>query len=83
MGRSPDEPVSLAELDARHDELLCQLEELDQRIQSVLKEYLPQKATASLRPAGDDIPLPVPIEAKFPSLGMPAVTYAGPSAPTC
>lgn len=83
MGRSPDESVSLAELDARHDELLYQLEELDQRIQSVLKEYLPPKATGAVQAAGDGIPLPVPIEAEFPSLGMPCVTYAGPGAPTC
>lgn len=40
---STDEPISLTELDARHDEILAQLDELDQRIQSVLKEHLPQK----------------------------------------
>jgi hypothetical protein len=41
--RPTDEPISLAELDARHDELLAQLDELDQRVQSVLKEHVPQK----------------------------------------
>ena len=48
MGQSSDQPISLGELDARHDEVLCRLEELDQRIQAVLREYLPQKAAASL-----------------------------------
>lgn len=43
--RSPEEPISLAELDARHDDLLAQLDELDQRIQAVLKEHAPKKQT--------------------------------------
>ena len=41
--RPTDEPISLAKLETRHDELLAQLDELDQRIQTVLKEHLPQK----------------------------------------
>jgi hypothetical protein len=32
---------ALLDLDARHDELLRELEELDHRVQKVLAEYLP------------------------------------------
>lgn len=40
---SPEPPISLTELDARHDDLLAQLDELDQRIQAVLNEHRPKK----------------------------------------
>ena len=40
---------TLLDLDARHDELLRQLEELDHRVEKVLAEYLPAH-DASRRP---------------------------------
>ena len=56
--RSAEQPVSLAELDARHDDVLRQLEELDQQIQAVLKEHLPQKATPPPSPIDEHEPAP-------------------------
>ena len=44
---------SLLDLDARHDELLRQLEDLDHRVQEVLGEYLPAGGVA--RPCGRGI----------------------------
>jgi hypothetical protein len=62
-----EQPISLTELDARHDDLLAQLEELDQRIQSVLKEHLPQKAAAtSLAPEGNEPATTIPLPAAMP-----------------
>ncbi len=77
--RSIEQPISLPELDARHDDLLDQLEELDQRIQTVLKEHLPQKAAPCPVPSSEDN-LVAPLAA---SLGDSLVTSDGPSAPTC
>ena len=78
VGRSPDEPVSLAQLDARHDDILYQLEELDHRIQTVLKEYLPQKTTAFS--FSEAVPV---LRAEYPSLEPSVVTCGGPGVPTC
>lgn len=62
--RPTEQPISLEELDARHDELLAQLDELDQRVQNVLREHLPQKAMAASQSQEEGgsapiIPLPV------------------------
>lgn len=61
--RPTEQPVSLTELDARHDDLLAQLDELEQRIQNVLREHLPQKAaTSQSQEDGGAIPiLPLPV----------------------
>jgi hypothetical protein len=40
---SAEPPISLIDLEARHDDLLDQLDELEQRIASVLKEHLPAR----------------------------------------
>jgi tetrahydromethanopterin S-methyltransferase subunit G len=39
---------ALLDLDARHDELLRQLDDLDHRVQKVLGEYLPAGGVARL-----------------------------------
>ncbi len=66
--RAVEQPISLAELDARHDDLLSQLEELDQRIQTVLKEHLPKKATSLPSPLGENEPAPL---ISMPPAGSP------------
>jgi hypothetical protein len=43
------------DLDARHDELLRQLEELDDRVQKVLAEYLPEHAPSRQSSAAPEI----------------------------
>jgi hypothetical protein len=45
---------ALLDLDARHDELLRQLEELDHRVEKVLAEYLPAHDAARHPVAGFD-----------------------------
>ncbi len=71
--RSIEQPISLPELDARHDDLLDQLEELDQRIQTVLKEHLPQKAAPCTVPSSEDSPLPPSRRHSKPLLSLPTV----------
>lgn len=44
---------TLLELEARHDELLDQLGELDKRVQKVLAECSPQKSTDCQLTCGD------------------------------
>ena len=81
--QSANRPISLAELDARHDELLCQLEALDQRIRTVLKENLPAKAVVSPT-AGTDGPLPAPaLTADGTASGLPRLICDDLSAPIC
>jgi hypothetical protein len=41
----------LGELDARHDEVLAQLEALDKRVEEVLAQYLPANGRETLKPA--------------------------------
>jgi hypothetical protein len=45
---------ALLDLDARHDELLRQLEELDHRVEKVLAEYLPAHDVSRQSVAGFD-----------------------------
>ncbi|NLS94393.1 MAG: hypothetical protein GXX96_19725 [Planctomycetaceae bacterium] len=77
--RVAEQPISLAELDARHDDLLNQLEALDLRIQAVLKEHLPEKRAVVLPPPHESGPAPLQVlfdeDTSFSS--------AGPGVPTC
>jgi hypothetical protein len=83
VGRPSDERISLVELDARHDDVLCRLEELDERIKTVLREYLPQKTAGSLLTAGDSVLAPLPMEAQDLSLDQSVVTCGGPNVLIC
>ena len=66
--RPTEQPISLEELDARHDDLLTQLDELDQRIQNVLREHLPQKAAATSQSQEDADPTPIlPLPVAMPN----------------
>jgi len=71
--QAPDPVDALTDLDARHDDLLRRLDELDQQVQEVLAMHQPRRAQAA--------PLP---EAILPiQSSQPAISDAGPSAPTC
>lgn len=80
--RAVEQPVSLAELDARHDDLLSQLEELEERIQMVLKAHLPQKTAPSPLPfdGAEPFPAAAPLD---PAISGAVVTCGDPGAPTC
>jgi hypothetical protein len=55
---------ALLDLDARHDELLRQLAELDQRVERVLAEYLPaQERSRQVLEARESISLEPPAAA--------------------
>ena len=82
MPKAPEAPLSLAELDARHDELLTQLEALDLRIQDVLKSCQPEKRQPPLEEAGSS-PVVPPIETTPPTGVAGAITSADPGVPIC
>ncbi len=83
MGKPSDEPVFLADLEARHDNLLCQLEDLEKRVQAVLCQYLPERVR---RDGHDDRrnsqPPPLLCEQEALPAGL-TVTCGGPDALTC
>jgi hypothetical protein len=82
VGNPPaDQPISLAELDARHDELLSQLEELDQRVQTVLKQHLPAKAAGP--PSPENAAATPVLSPHGTDSGVPPLTCGDPGAPIC
>lgn len=58
MDPSPGQLEQLLDLDARHDDLLKRLDELDRRVRTVLSEYQvsepPPEPVAGLTAAGPD-----------------------------
>jgi hypothetical protein len=56
MSEIPSPTTLLQELDARQDELLEQLAQLNQRAEALLKQYLDSRATNSAADNGDSPP---------------------------